>query len=218
MSAVPGNSISVLSTSCLNPLFGAVGDMVPPCACGDTWYHTRAFGSKNIRHRSPIYPSFRRILVQSYRTGKLQRTMPSEQSLMSVQQLLREILDEKNRKLIPHSVTTRILCKLCWASVQYLEANILKENPRFEGLIPELCNSLILLFPVINVHEEEDNLGASCFIPSHDIRSESASVRISIVEALALMPIKVLSSSLKKILQGKQFLSDIDECTWLYIG
>lgn len=42
---------------------------------------------------------------------------------------------------------------------------------------------------------------------------KSAPVRFLIVEALALMPVEVISSSLKKILQNKQFLSNLDECT-----
>jgi hypothetical protein len=80
----------------------------------------------------------------------------------SVQQLLKKILDERNSNLIPRCMTIRILCKLCWATVQYLEANILRRNPHFEDLISQLCNLLILLFPVIEVQDGEDNLGISC--------------------------------------------------------
>jgi hypothetical protein len=80
----------------------------------------------------------------------------------SVQQLLKEILDERNSNLVPRCMTIRILCKLCWATVQYLEANILRRNPHFEDLISQLCNLLILLFPVIEVQDGEDNLGMSC--------------------------------------------------------
>jgi len=81
---------------------------------------------------------------------------------VSVQQLLKEILDDRNWSLIPRYITIRILCKLCWATIQYLEANVLEKDPQFEDLVPQFVNSLILLFPFIEMHDGEDILGMSC--------------------------------------------------------
>jgi len=81
---------------------------------------------------------------------------------VSVQQLLKEIPDDRNWNLIPRYMTIRILCKLCWATIQYLEVNILERHPQFEDLIPQFCNSLILLFPVMEMLDGEDNLGMFC--------------------------------------------------------
>jgi hypothetical protein len=129
---------------------------------------------------------------------------------VSAQQLLKEFLDEGNW----NCTTIRLLCKLCWATTQYLEANILKRDPQFEDLIPQLCDSLILLFPVIEIHHGEDNPGMSCLSQcDQGFPPESAPVRSLIVEALSLIPVKMISSSLKKILRNKQFLSKLDECT-----
>lgn len=108
-------------------------------------------------------------------------------------------------------MVTQILCKLCWASVQFLEANLLKRNPLFEELIPELCSSLMLLFPIIQqVHDAEDMLGVYWIVPIMGF-PDSISVRFLIVEALALIPLEVLSSSLKA-LRDHQFLTSLNEC------
>jgi hypothetical protein len=90
---------------------------------------------------------------------------------VSVQQLLKEIPDDRNWSLIPRYMTMRILCKLCWATIQYLEANILERDVQFEDLIPQFVNSLILLFPIIEMHDGEDNLGMSCLSHSEIGRS-----------------------------------------------
>ena len=79
-----------------------------------------------------------------------------------LQQLIKEILDKNNRNIILQPTTTQILCKLCWACVQFLETNMLKRNPQFERLVPNFCNELMLLFPFITRAGNEDDLGRSC--------------------------------------------------------
>lgn len=108
-------------------------------------------------------------------------------------------------------MTTTILAKLCWAAVQFLEAHVVHPSPQFEGQIPEICKLLISLFPAVELHYPEDNLGA---IQSsyRALTSDHSPVRALIVEALVLAPSNIISSTLGKVFQNKeaQFISKLD--------